>query len=40
MSGAAELLLPLQFWLDDPTVSEILLNHPGQIWVEQQGQLY
>lgn len=39
MSGAAELLLPLQPWLADPTVSEILLNHPGEIWVERQGLL-
>lgn len=36
---AAGLLAPLQPWLNDPDVSEILLNQPGEIFVEKKGQL-
>jgi type IV secretion system protein VirB11 len=27
-------LRPLQRWLDDPTVTDILINRPGEVWVE------
>lgn len=37
--NAAGLLAPLSSWLTDPTVSEILLNQPGEIFVEQNGIL-
>jgi pilus assembly protein CpaF len=30
---------PIQPLLDDPTVSEIMVNAPDQVWVEQRGQL-
>ncbi len=33
------LLAPLQPWLDDPEVAEILLNQPGEIYVEKKGRL-
>ena len=33
------LLAPLKPWLDDTTVSEILLNTPQEIYVEKQGAL-
>ncbi len=33
------LLEPLKPWLNDPKVSEILLNKPGQIYVEKAGEL-
>jgi type IV secretion system protein VirB11 len=37
--GALGLLKPLQNWLSDPEVSEILLNKPGEIYIEKKGQL-
>lgn len=37
--GAVGLLAPIQAWLDDGAVSEILLNRPEEIWVEKQGEL-
>lgn len=33
------LLAPLTPWLDDAEVSEILMNQPGEVYVEKQGQL-
>ncbi len=30
-------LEPLRYWLDAPDVTEILVNEPGVIWVEQAG---
>lgn len=33
------LLAPLQPWLDDPTISEILLNQPGEIFIEKHGEM-
>jgi len=33
------LLNPINHWLADKTVSEILINQPQEIWVEQGGQL-
>ena len=33
------LLAPIQAWLDDSEVSEILLNKPGEIYVEKCGKL-
>ena len=29
---------PLVPWLEDPAVSEILINRPGEVWVERAGQ--
>jgi type IV secretion system protein VirB11 len=37
--GSAGLLKPIESWLADPEVSEILLNQPQEIWVEKQGRL-
>ena len=31
---------PLEPLLDDPTVSEIMVNSPDQVWVEREGRLY
>ncbi len=36
---SAGLLAPLQPFLEDGEVSEILLNRPGEVFVEKQGQL-
>ncbi len=33
------LLAPIQPWLDDSDVSKILLNKPGEIYVEKCGKL-
>ena len=33
------LLAPIQSWLDDSEVSEILMNRPGEIYVEKYGKL-
>ncbi len=30
-------LEPLQYWFDAPDVTEILVNRPGEIWVERTG---
>lgn len=30
---------PLQQWLDDPTVTDVLVNAPDEVWVERGGQL-
>lgn len=31
-------LAPLQRWLADPDVTELLVNRPGELWVERVGQ--
>lgn len=33
-------LAPVVMYLDDPSISEILINGPNDIWVEQGGRLY
>ena len=35
--GVEGLLQPLQPWLTDHKVSEILINRPQEVWVERQG---
>ncbi len=30
---------PLQRWLDDPEVTDVLVNTPGEVWVERSGRL-
>lgn len=37
--GSAGLLQPIEVFLSDLTVSEILINRPQEIWVEQGGVL-
>jgi type IV secretion system protein VirB11 len=37
--GSTGLLAPLQRWLDDKKVSEILINKPAQVFVERDGQM-
>jgi type IV secretion system protein VirB11 len=32
------LIEPLQAWLDDPHVTEICINQPGEVWVERRGE--
>lgn len=39
MPGATGLLAPLQSLLDKNDVSEILINKPGEVFVEQQGHM-
>ncbi len=39
MSAVAELLQPLAPWLADTHVSEIMINRPGEIWIEYEGHL-
>lgn len=34
-----QLLSPLKPWLEDPFVSEIMMNKPGEIYVEKQGKI-
>ncbi|MFT3755123.1 MAG: P-type DNA transfer ATPase VirB11 [Pseudoxanthomonas sp.] len=31
-------LRPLRLWLDDPAVTEILYNAPGEVWIERIGE--
>ena len=38
-SGAVGLLAPLQDFLDDSQVSEILINKPQEVFIERQGTL-
>ena len=43
MSRAGEktlrlLIQPIQAWLDDPHVTEICINRPGEVWVERAGE--
>lgn len=35
----AGLLAPLQPFLDDPSVSEVMINGPAQVFIERQGKL-
>ena len=37
--SATGLLAPLQPWLEDSAVSEILMNKPGEVYVEKAGEL-
>lgn len=37
--GSTGLLHPIHAFLEDPSVSEILVNKPGEIWVEKEGRL-
>lgn len=30
---------PLQCWLDDPAVTDVLVNAPDEVWVERSGRL-
>jgi type IV secretion system protein VirB11 len=39
-AGSEGLFLPLQPYLQDTEVSEILVNKPQEIWVERQGIFY
>ena len=31
------LIAPIQNWLDDPLVTELCINRPGEVWVERRG---
>jgi len=31
------LIAPIQGWLDDPFVTELCINRPGEVWVERPG---
>lgn len=33
------LLEPLKVWLEDPEISEILMNRPGEIYFEKKGEM-
>lgn len=33
-------LRPLQIYLDDPSVQEVMINHKDDIWVERAGKMY
>ena len=32
-------LEPLMFYFNQPNVTEILINKPAEIWVEQKGEM-
>src|SRR5262245_39469691 len=34
-----QLLSPIRAFLDDPTVSEVMINGPSQIFIERKGRL-
>lgn len=38
--GVEGLLSPLTPWLKDKSVSEILINQPGEVFIEQHGQMH
>jgi type IV secretion system protein VirB11 len=38
--SSEQLLAPLNPWLKDPQVSEIMMNRPGEIYVEKLGKVY
>lgn len=40
MPGSAGLLTPIQSLLDEKEVSEVLINRPGEVFVERQGVMY
>ena len=33
------MLSPIQSWLDDDTVSEIMINRPQEVWIEKNGSV-
>jgi type IV secretion system protein VirB11 len=35
-----QLLTPLKRWLTDPDVSEIMMNRPGEIYIEKSGSIF
>ncbi len=37
--GVAGLLAPLQDFLDDASISEILINRPKEVFIEKDGQM-
>lgn len=37
--GSIGLLNPIQQWLDDNEVTEILINQPREVWIEKRGQM-
>ncbi len=37
--GSIALLQPLQKWLNDGRVSEVMLNKQGEVWIEKNGIL-
>lgn len=37
--GSEGLLAPLKPWLDNPAVSEILINQPGEVFIEALGEM-
>ncbi len=39
LPGSAGLLAPLQTWLNDKAVSEILVNKPKEVWIENTNGL-
>ena len=34
----ARALAPIEIYLSDPTVSEVLINGPNQIFIERKGK--
>jgi type IV secretion system protein VirB11 len=32
------LIAPINTWLDDPHVTEVCINRPGEVWVERHGE--
>ena len=32
-----QFLRPIQAWLDQDNVSEVCVNRPGEVWIEEQG---
>ena len=32
-------LQPFRGWLDQPDVTELLVNRPGEVWIEQRGRM-
>ncbi|MBV52641.1 MAG: P-type DNA transfer ATPase VirB11 [Coxiellaceae bacterium] len=37
--SSSGLLTPIQCWLDDESVSEIMINRPKEVWVESYGKM-
>jgi type IV secretion system protein VirB11 len=35
-----QLLTPLRPWLDDPGVTEIMMNKPGEVYIEKGGCIF
>ncbi len=38
--GSEGLLAPLSTFLEDPKISEILINRPQEVWIEKEGALH